>query len=464
MSEPNATPTSWAAEGRSDWSTLGKVVASTQSEQLTLHLDLPSVGAVPPVCASEAEIKSRALNPAELQRTSTERPSHSPDASTQEALVTELLQLRSLTQDQLERIHNLEQALDQSLISVRELQQQVVDQEFLEAQLASTEDISNVQQRAITRLKQQLAQQEQTLQAQLLEAQERDRTWQELLVTMEALTQAQQAELEHLRGKLMRDRGDVHAQQSRLERRVGDLQAALSAQQERVVNLESQSISTRIFSVSLQAWLDESLTQIQDLAQQVQSHQPAFEQLESSLNKIRTALQAQRMEAPDTVVSPIVLSTSSTLAQELAIAQGKIEELETQIAKQLTTEAMLQHVGQELEAERDRQQGRLSDLERQTADMQEQILQQAQQASEYETAVQHWKDRYVSSFSQMQRLKELVSQLPDLPVELSELLEALPAEAIEPATPAIAASSARQGPPVDLPEFLLRRRNKLRQS
>ncbi|HEY9883488.1 MAG TPA: hypothetical protein V6C98_07740, partial [Thermosynechococcaceae cyanobacterium] len=60
----------------------------------------------------------------------------------------------------IERIRHLEQALDQSLASLSEMRLQMVDQRRLEAQLAATEDISNIQQRAIARLKLQLAHQQ----------------------------------------------------------------------------------------------------------------------------------------------------------------------------------------------------------------------------------------------------------------------------------------------------------------
>lgn len=62
--------------------------------------------------------------------------------------------------DYLKRIGQLERALEQSLEYLYQLRQQLRDQQLLETQLASAEEIANVQQQAITELKQQLAQQQ----------------------------------------------------------------------------------------------------------------------------------------------------------------------------------------------------------------------------------------------------------------------------------------------------------------
>jgi chromosome segregation ATPase len=476
VSEPNVTRSSCSAEPGQfpGWGTPLDAVARTPlvGEQLTLHLGSPSSGiATNPA----APVLAGSLPPR-----ATIEPLRSPTCVSEEGLIAELGQLRSLTQDQLRRIHSLEQALDQALALVRELRQQVVDQEFLETQLASTEEISNVQQQAIIRLKLQLAQQQQDLEAQLRETQARDHAWQDLLSTLESLTETQQAELERLRNQLSRDRAETQANQTQIESRLLELQAALSAQQQRVSELEAQALSAQGLMTSLDVWLDEAR---RDLRQPLeQEHQPLLEpfveQLDNRLQQLRAALQDHQLPAAAALPIPpfgaklksptAAIVPMSALEQELAIAQVKIEELETQIAKQLTTEAMLQHLCQQLELERDRQQARMTELERQTADMQEQILRQAQQASEYETAVQHWKDRYLQSGQQMQQLKELVERLlPDPPAELTELLSAIQSAAlpaIDPVSPALFPTSRATPPPVDLPDFLLRRRNKARRS
>lgn len=471
MSEPNVTRSSCSAEpGQSSgWVTPLNAVARTPlvGEQLTLHLgssglDLAATPAAPGLTAS--------------------LPLRAP-IEPEPALVAELMQLRSLAQDQLRRIRSLEQALDQALDLVKELRRQVVDQEFLETQLATTEEISNVQQQAIIRLKRQLAQQQQDLEAQLSEIQARDHALQDLLSTLESLTETQQAELERLRNQLHRDRSETQANQAQLESQVQELQTAFATQQRRVSELEAQACSVWSLVASLNVWLDESQCQLHDLRQQLdgagQLKLASFvEHLDHWLRQLQTIMQDHPLPPTATLATPplnsklkprkAVNGPTAFLEQELAIAQGKIEELETQIAKQLTAEAMLQHLCQQLELDRDQQQARMTELERQTADMQEQILRQAQQASEYETAVQHWKDRYLQNGQQLQHLKELVERLlPNPPAELAELLSTIQNSAlptIDPVSPALFPASRSTPPPVDLPDFLLRRRNKARRS
>jgi hypothetical protein len=117
-----------------------------------------------------------------------------------------------------------------------------------------------------------------------------------------------------------------------------------------------------------------------------------------------------------------------------------------------------------LETGRDLQQTRLTELEQKTVEMQEQILRQAQQEREYETAIQHWKDRYLNSRDLMMQVKDLLeSALPHPSAELAELLAKFPTgttEIPEPGSPVLPASSpANRTTKVDLPDFLMRRRN-----
>lgn len=67
-------------------------------------------------------------------------------------------QSNSLDFKLVQRVCLLQQALDQALESLEELAAQVQDKCWVETQLASTEKYANVQQQAITHLKQQLAQ------------------------------------------------------------------------------------------------------------------------------------------------------------------------------------------------------------------------------------------------------------------------------------------------------------------
>ncbi|XGV99239.1 MAG: hypothetical protein ACAF41_09925 [Leptolyngbya sp. BL-A-14] len=396
----------------------------------------------------------------------------------QEFLRTELRQARSHSHEQLERIRHLEQALDQSVASLREMRLQAVDQQLLEAQLASTEEISNIQQQAIARLKLQLAQQQQALDAQLVETQTRDRSLQTLLHTMEALTQAQQQELTQLQTQIACDRADVQAYQHQLEEQLEHLQTDLQTQQARATALEAQSLDACALAKHLAARLEQAHAQVSELSQILSDRQAALGQLEVEIQQAHVTLQEQQalldrlqQAHPQQTSTGVLVSSSTTtesrppaITPDLATAHAKIVALEAQAAKQTTAQAMLRHACQELEEERDRQHVRLTELEQQTNDMQEQILRQAQQASEYETAIQHWKDRCFSSQSGVLKLKALLeSVLPNPPAELSDVLAVLLAaanETTEPGSPGLLPPTPfNREPKVDLPDFLIRRRN-----
>ncbi|MBL1176412.1 hypothetical protein [Pantanalinema sp. GBBB05] len=379
-------------------------------------------------------------------------------------LVTELAQAQSLAQEQVERIQHLEQALDQSLESLHELRLQMVDQRLLENQLASTEEIANIQQQAIAHLKRQLAQQQQILESQQNQTQQRDQSLHDLLTSVEAQAQAQQNKLEDLRTRIASDRAEVQAHQTHLEHQLEELQTTFDAQQERLMALEAEVIAARTQSSSLEVQLNQSQEQVRNLTQQLLARNAAVHQLETELHRAHAALQEQQALIDHLHQAQTTKRTNREPSsdRELAATQLKVEELEVQVSRQTTAQAMLQHACQELELERDRSQVRVAELEQQTADMQEQILKQVQQASEYEAAVQHWKDRYFNNQAQIQRLKELVEQaLPTASGELTELLAALQAITPEPTEldlrPLPTAPQINRGIKIDLPDFLVRR-------
>ncbi len=268
-------------------------------------------------------------------------------------LTAELAQMRSLTRNQMERIWQLEQALDETSKISDDFKRQLVQQGFLERQLAATEEIANIQQQAITQLKHKLI----VLEQKVGEAQERDQAYQGRLDAAETFAKNRQTDL---------------------------------------------------------------LLQLPGIG-----------------------------EAPVDV-----------LKQQLA-------DLEAQLAKRTATQALLHQACQELEGDRDRNLTRIVELEQQTAEMQEQIISQAQQASEYETAVQHWKDRFKIAQDKVAQLKALLDQ-GDFPPAVLEILAAI--QALTPPEPLGYQPVIRPSYPLnqdlkmDLPDFLTRRRTRNRPS
>lgn len=374
----------------------------------------------------------------------------------QDSSTDELAALRSLIYQQVERIHHLEQALDQSVSSGADLRLQLVNQQFLEVQLASTEEIANIQQHAITQLKQRLSQQQLALKAYENQTEGKTQSFQDLLVSLEDLAEGQQTNLKRLWLRIHSDRAETQAHQTYLDW-LTKLQPTLLEQQ----NLESFSESFQVNQADPAISPEQLQPTLLELGQHLTKRQAAIEQLEMELHRAHIALQEQQamIDTLQQTHTTKLIANDRPLNQELFTADCKIQELEIQLSKQTTTQAMLQHFCQELEQTRNRQQTRITELEHQTADMQEQILKQAQQASEYETAIQHWKDRYRNNREYLNRLKELIEQvLPNSSAELSEILTILQTatadaeiegDRVDPAFP--------KGSKMDIPDFLMRR-------
>lgn len=298
--------------------------------QLELTWDLPGI-----VPATELALsKSTPVEPRSLEKKP--RSASPPDSG------------------QRERIRDLELAVDQCQIYIQELKNQLADQEFLEAQLAATEETSQIQQQAIATLKGKLTEQE-SLAAQLNAVLQHNQELQGKLLERETHCQAQQVELETLRGQLTQDQQDLCDRQgliADLEVRLQRTQEALSSQQEIIAALQKNYSS------------------------------------DSEKNKVIQGL-----------------------SKNLLSVQSKFEALETEYSSQMILQAKLQHSCQELESQRSFYLERIQQLERQVAEMQEQILQQAKQASEYEAAVQHWKDHCLFAEQSVLQLKSVLEQI-----------------------------------------------------
>lgn len=431
MTDFGSVKRSWLAEDgmASEWADpLNDHAAKVWVTQLKLDLETPSVSGQQPQNGSSSGILETQSGNSVAWKPS----SHGGYQGVQLEQETDPQVLQALIRKQLERIKDLERALDQSLASLEEVRVQLVDQHFLENQLAATEEIANIQQRAISQLKQQLSQQQQTLESQHIQTEEQTQAFQTLLNVIQTLAEGQQTRLTQLKTQFQLDR----------------LSPFLQIQKEIVDPVPAHSTES----------LEAQTPQVADLTRQIANLQHVVEQLETELDRTHNELQEQQgvIDSLRRSSNPQLRLHDSSLDQELFTAHCKIQDLETQISKQVTTQAILQHTCQELEQARDRYQTRAAELELQTADMQEQILKQAQQASEYETAIQHWRDRYLKSQDYLQRLKSLVEQSEIHPSdELAELLAAihLLKDVPEPETSINLSNRASK---MDIPEFLAR--------
>lgn len=353
--------------------------------------------------------------------------------------------------EQAERIQHLEKALDQSLASLEDLRRQLIDQQFLEAQLASTEEISNIQQQAITQLKWQLQQQQQTLATQQQLNQSQSQLLQDFLTLLETPTDNHPLQLEQLKAQFLRDRQLAQAQ----------IEAVQQLQRPQPAPSLGPNSAPYCPTDRRATPLDPSAHPAPplDLQHALQARQAEIEQLETELERAHEALQIQQAQIDLLQQAHTVRQSlnESPLDGELFKAQSKIQDLETHLSRQMTNQAMLQHTCQELEQTRDRYQTRITELEQQTAEMQEQILKQAQQASEYETAIQHWKDRYTQNQTCVNRLRDLLAEsLTEPSPEITEVLAQL--QSITNLTETEAATlPVSKGIKKDVPDFLMRR-------
>lgn len=381
-------------------------------------------------------------------------------------------QASELEQQRVARIYHLEQALDQALACLHDLRMQLQDQEVLEAQLATTEEFAYVQQQAIARLKQQLAQQQQVLNVHSGEAQGQDQTAQNLLLTTGAMTQAQHAELERLQTRIAQGWAKLQTHRSSLEQQIEDLKSAMDLRQQRVSELESERLAARTHAANLEVQLETAQKQIQDLHSALSLHQSRLQEVTTQLDQAQLELSKQQTVSSSLRRTQTIASaqeaTITSLRQDLAMTQIKVEELETQLAKQMRLQARWQQNCQEAEAERDRHKTRTTELTQQASEMQDQIFAQARQASEYEAAVQHWKDRYLNSQRQITQLQELLEQaisqsgFPDTRLTsdaLLELLTAIQSEVSSPKTADVSLASVSRFSALDLPDFLVRHRS-----
>ncbi len=279
-----------------------------------------------------------------------------------EQLLEDLTASMELIQHQADRIAQLERALDQTLGQVHDVRSQLVRQEWIEEQLAATEEFANVQQQAILHLKGRID----------------DRT-PEVGTSVETTVVGKQI----------------------------DISATPSARLE-VRYVQAQQ-------------------QIQALSQKLRE------------DSIQSATLPEMTDAE----------------REEAWWREQLVTLEVELAKHLQTQAFLQQACTEMEHDRDLDQRRILELGNQSTEMQEQILRQAQQSSEYEAAIQHWKDRFYQLQNQMLSILELYDQLSEpIPEAIANLLNSLPQPTASEQMQSLRRALPRRS---DLPEFLQRR-------
>ncbi len=279
-----------------------------------------------------------------------------------EQLLEDLTASMELIQHQADRIAQLERALDQTLVQVHDVRSQLVRQEWIEEQLAATEEFANVQQQAIL----------------------------------------------HLKGR---------------------------------IDDRTPEVGTRVETTVVGKQIDISAT-------------PSA-RLEVRYVQAQQQIQALSQKLREDSIQSATLPEMTDAEREEAWWREQLVTLEVELAKHLQTQAFLQQACTEMEHDRDLDQRRILELGNQSTEMQEQILRQAQQSSEYEAAIQHWKDRFYQLQNQMLSILELYDQLSEpIPDAIANLLDSLPQPTVSEQMQSLRRALPRRS---DLPEFLQRR-------
>jgi hypothetical protein len=286
--------------------------------------------------------------------------------------------VNDLSPSESQRTRQLEQALYQCQLYIDELKQKLINQSFLEEQLAATEAFSHVQKQAIETLKAQVSEQRaaslevEALKKQLEEAQSAQKV-------AEAIAQQQETEVSMLKLKVLQGQSEVQ--------RIRDKNEQMLAQQEALQSSMVQETQQRIIAQKTAERLRTDQRNRNTMLQELERRIRQTEEMLTHREKIISAIQDKHQ--PDSQKNQFIQELSTTLLQ----AQKRIAALEEDIANHTIVQAQLQHTVQEFEQETQQSQVRSDAMDHQVAELQEQVLRQAQQASEYETAIQHWKNR-----------------------------------------------------------------------
>ena len=346
------------------------------------------------------------------------------------------------------RIQLLEQALEQCQLYIDELKSKLMDQAFLEEQLATTEEFSHIQQQAVITLQDQLTNREQ-IQQELENLRQAKIDLTNRLADKDTSLRFQEAERSKLQDQFAEERTALERLQDQAER----LSLQIQSSQKTAVHETQQRIIAQTTAERLRTQLRECEADIQTLEVQLQQAR------ESHTTQQDIIASLQNSGKSDSHKNQAIQSLSSSLLK----SQNKIADLETQLSNQSIVQAQFQHSTQEFAEQAQSFQKRSEELEQQVAEMQEQILHQAQQASEYETAVQHWKDRSFTAEQTIAQMKQILEHVladrkgPDLPLpeKLDDAIAALSQTCLSEDT----ATHSRKNLKLDLPALLHRWRN-----
>ena len=302
-----------------------------------------------------------------------------------------------------QRIKHLERALEQCQLYIDALKSQLADQDFLEMQLATTEEFTHIQKQAIVALQHQLENREQKDSEQAVLEQQKSILETQLLET-ETQLHNQHSEVSALQEQVEQAREALNQFKQKTEQ----LSSQVQVSQDSVVQETQQRIIAQQTVERLRADLRDREAKLSDLEATLQRTEDDRQKIADDLSNHRDIVSAlQESDQSQSPKNQVIQRLSRNLLQ----AQDKISTLEKQVSNQSVLQAQLQHSTQEFESKAQDSQERSNQLEQQVTEMQEEILRQVQQAHEYETAIQHWKDRCIKAEQAVVQMKQILEQV-----------------------------------------------------
>jgi len=272
-----------------------------------------------------------------------------------------MFQESSLDFKLVQRVCLLQQALDQAKNSLEDMQEQVANHDMLQAHLVQTEEYSNVQQKIILNLQQQLEAKDQW-QHQVLD---------QIVVGVQALVADQQLELERLRSRIYQGQSEVQDYLVRLKNYYQNLALGRSATTE--LDLNSEVMIARSLTVSLSSQLQAAQQHIQHLDTTLTRHQVTLARMQAYVSSgglggpLPGETLALAPARPDLEDDPVALKAI------IEAQRQKIAELSSELGQQFHQQTSLKYRCQEIAAERDGLKQRAVALSLENEALQEQI-------------------------------------------------------------------------------------------
>ncbi|MBW4485573.1 MAG: hypothetical protein KME14_23830 [Tildeniella torsiva UHER 1998/13D] len=281
-----------------------------------------------------------------------------------------MFQESSLDFKLVQRVCLLQQALDQARESIEDMQEQVENHQMLQAHLAQTEEYSNVQQKIIVNLKQQLDAKDEW-QSQVFD---------QLLAGVKGLVADQQLELERLRVRIYQGQAEVQDYLVRLKNYYQSLAMGRAPSQD--LDLNSEVMIARSLTVSLSSQLQAAQQHIQHLDNTLTRHQVTLARMQAYVNGGNQGVggpvesSTAPLALPPASPSPALDDDPIALKAIIEAQRQKIAELSSQLGQQFHQQTSLKYRCQAIAAERDGLKQRAVALSLENEALQEQIWHQ----------------------------------------------------------------------------------------